>query len=260
MPRSTSARRSNSRIVTLAGTAGLIALLIVLILPAFNQSRSSPRSPCRNNIKQIGLALHNYHDTYGSFPPAVVYGHDGRPWHSWRTLLLPYLEQGDLYARYRFDEPWDGPNNRRIAAETEILPIYRCPSEPDPSSTSTSYLAVVGAGTMWPPGGTTTLDDATDGADRTLHVVEVSDSGVHWMEPVDLRLDAMAFAIGPRNRPGIRSGHGGTDRWFQADDPWVASVEFVDGSVRTLGDDLSEKTVKSLLLRDDGGPADDEIP
>ena len=60
-----------------------------------------------NNLKQIGLAFHNYADAYRSFPPAVIYGPDGKPWHSWRVLLLPFLEQQPLYEQYDFSQPWD---------------------------------------------------------------------------------------------------------------------------------------------------------
>jgi hypothetical protein len=66
-----------------------------------------------NNLKQIGLALRNYHDAYGRFPPAYVADGHGPPMHSRRVLILPWLEKREIYDRYRFDEPWDGPNNRK---------------------------------------------------------------------------------------------------------------------------------------------------
>lgn len=240
-------------IVVLVILVGLIALL----LPATRSARGPARRvQCKNNLKQIGLALHNYHDVYGCFPPAITYGPDGKPWHSWRVLIMPQIVSSRFYQEYSFDEPWNGPRNRKLADRYDHAPEpYRCPSDDDIRPTNTSYLAVIGEGTMWPPDGVATLADAADGADRTLHVVEVSNSGVHWMEPADLRLDAMQFAVGPKPQPGIRGSHGGTDRWFRADDPWVAQAEFVDGSVRALSEETPPETVRSLLLRDDGGPA-----
>src|SRR5262249_42952585 len=73
------------------------------------------RSQCKNNLKQIGLAMFNYHDAYGCFPPAYIADADGRPMHSWRVLLLPFLDEAARYRKYRFDEPWDGPNNSELA-------------------------------------------------------------------------------------------------------------------------------------------------
>ena len=69
------------------------------------------------------MAVANYHDTYGRFPAAYVADRDGRPMHSWRVLILPLLEQRTTYDAYDFAEPWDGPNNRRLADRVgRILP------------------------------------------------------------------------------------------------------------------------------------------
>lgn len=61
------------------------------------------------------MAVANYRSTFGGYPPAYIADCDGRPMHSWRVLILPFLEQQNLYAAYHFDEPWDGPNNRKLA-------------------------------------------------------------------------------------------------------------------------------------------------
>lgn len=240
-----------------------IAVLIVCAGGAFwflTPSLSTPpeayhRMACKNNLKQIGLALHNYHDTFGCFPPAITYGPDGKPWHSWRALIAPYIEAKSSF-QYRLDEPWDGPHNRALAAKLGPVPAFQCPSDVDAAPGTTNYFAVVGENTMWPPGGVKTFADAADGMSFTAHVVEVSDSGVHWMEPVDLRLDAMRFGIGPRGLAGIRSRHGGTEHWIGDDVPWQAHVELADGSVRMLSETTPPEIVRSLLIRDDGGPED----
>src|SRR5690242_8895528 len=73
-------------------------LLCVAFADAISLAREAARrSQCKNNLKQIGLALHNYHDTYGCFPPAITYGPDGKPWHSWRVIIMPYIECGSFY-------------------------------------------------------------------------------------------------------------------------------------------------------------------
>jgi type II secretory pathway pseudopilin PulG len=235
----------------------IVAVLVALILPAAQPRRNNGRNLCRNNLKQIGLALHNYHEVHGSFPPAITFGPDGRPCHSWRTLLLPFLEEPDLFARYRMDEPWNGPNNRKLAERIGPLSVFACPADEHAGTGHTSYLAVIGEGTMWPPAGPFRRDDVPDGAHRTLLLVEVAHSGVHWMEPRDLRFEEMSFEIGATHKPAPR-GHGGTDRWFREDDPPVASVLLVDGGVRSIAPaNAPPKILRSLLLRADGGPAEE---
>lgn len=169
--------------------------------------------------------------------------------------MLEYLEHGDLYWRYRFNEPWDGPNNRKLAGEAGTLSVFHCPSDEEAAAGTTSYLAVIGDETMWPPHGAGKLDEAADRQDRTLHVVEVANSGVHWMEPKDLRLSAMSFTVGATGQ-AIRGPHGGTKRWFRKNDPSYANASLVDGSVRTLSSETPPQAVKSLLIRDDGGPSE----
>ncbi|MFH1923215.1 MAG: DUF1559 domain-containing protein, partial [Planctomycetota bacterium] len=158
-----------------------LTLLLLCLLPVPGGGPAPPRSACANNLKQIGLALHNYHDDHGCFPPAYIADEDGRPMHSWRVLILPYMEQGPLYDQYRFDEPWDGPNNRQLAN----IPVryYACPRPGKQPSTTTNYVAIVGPDTAWPESNTTTVGDFTDGTSNTLLVVEVANSGIHWMEP-----------------------------------------------------------------------------
>ena len=88
---------------------------------------SAARSQCINNLKQIGLAMHNYHDQHKSFPPAYTVDKAGKPLLSWRVLILPYLEQNALYKEFHLDEPWDSPHNRTLI--DRMPPTYRCPSE-----------------------------------------------------------------------------------------------------------------------------------
>ncbi len=101
-------------------------------------------------LKQIGLALHNYHDTYKSFPPAVLRGPNGTPY-SWRVAILPFLEfleHADLYEQYRRDKPWNSPENLEVLQR--IPDAYHAPFAP-PDSTTTAVLALTGTGTAWDP-------------------------------------------------------------------------------------------------------------
>ncbi len=81
---------------------------------ATEQAEEAARRQSMNNLKQLALAMHNYLSEYGQFPPAAVYSKDGKALVSWRVLLLPYLDQRDLYLQFKLDEPWDGPTNKKL--------------------------------------------------------------------------------------------------------------------------------------------------
>lgn len=222
------------------GAVAGLAIVAALFLPAVRRGAgpAARRSQCKNNLKQIALALHNYHDKYDCFPPAYIADSSGRPMHSWRVLLLPYLDHGDLYEQYRFDEPWDGPNNRRLA--DKIVSVYACPGEhtrPDQSARAmTSYVAVVGPETMWPGAGSTKISEVKDGMTNTLMVVEVANSGIHWMEPRDLHVLQMAPTINAKSGQGISSPHTGG-----------ANAALADGSVRFISDQTTAELIRGLL-------------
>jgi prepilin-type processing-associated H-X9-DG protein len=112
----------------------------------------------------------------------------------------------------------------------------------------TSYVAVVGPDTAWPGARSTKLGDITDGTSNTLLVVEVADSGIHWMEPRDLHVLQMAPTVNPQAGQGISSRH-----------PGGAQASLADGSVRYLSEELSEEKLRALLTIAGGEPlgADD---
>jgi hypothetical protein len=148
------ARRKNDRWIAV-GTWGIvtaIALGMVLGFELVFQASPdcfAPRPICKNNLRQLNMALQLYHDTYGSFPPPYVADASGRPMHSWRVLILPFIEQAPLYKQYRFDEPWDGPHNRKL--HDAIVPAFSCPAhDAQMPPTEASYLAVIGPETIWP--------------------------------------------------------------------------------------------------------------
>ncbi|HEV3119294.1 MAG TPA: DUF1559 domain-containing protein, partial [Gemmataceae bacterium] len=159
------------------------------------------------------MAVVNYHSANGSYPPAFLADAQGRPMHSWRVLLLPYLGQEDLFHDYDFSEPWDGPNNSKLAARMPKL--YAFPGERGPT---TNYLAVVGPGTVWPGRSTVTEKDVTDGLSNTILLVENHGAGIHWMAPRDLSFADMDFTI--------NSPQGLSSKYV---DPAVAML---DGSIR----------------------------
>jgi hypothetical protein len=230
----------------------LVALFPIVVAGLFvlNHRASRPigRSGCINNLKQIGIALLNYQDTHKEFPPAFFADADGKPIHSWRVILLPYFESDDirqLYAQYNFRQPWNSPDNRRIADKAPYL--YRCPGSEAPES-DTSYVAVVGADTGWPAPMAIDVRDITDGTSNTISVVEVADAGIHWMEPRDLTFDQASAGIGrsPRKDRISSPHHAG------------ANCLFFDCWVHFLVDSTSPDLLRGLLTRSGGEP--DEPP
>lgn len=137
------------------------------------------------------MAVANYHDAYGCLPPAYVADSNGRPMHSWRVLVLPYLDK-DLADQYRLDEPWDGPNNRLLSQRMPA--VYALHDKADHRGI-TNYLRVVGPGTASPGATTVAYADIADGTSWTLLVVENLGAGVNWLEPRDLPFQTMCFAI-----------------------------------------------------------------
>lgn len=210
--------------------------LACLLLPAVQSPPAGGRrASCANNLRNISLALWQYHDIHGTFPPAYIADKNGRPMHSWRVLLLPYLDQRSVYQQYRFDEPWDGPNNSAMALAVGRLRYYECPSSN--CNGETNYVAIVGSQTIWPGSKTTKMVDIKDGAANTIMLVETHNSGIHWMEPRDLDISDIARGINPPLGTGISSGH----------IHGVANVAFADAMVKAIDSKASPKALRAAL-------------
>jgi hypothetical protein len=182
------------------------------------------------NLKQIGLALQNYHDTYGTFPPAVVYSREGKPLYSWRVVILPLIEEDLLYKQFKLDEPWDSPHNKRLLS---LMPkIYERPSSNFPTEpNATHYLVLTGGGALFDVGPNSRLRrlaEIQDGASNTIMVVEAT-KAVPWTQPEDLPYDPNE----PLPALGLNTP--------------TFNVLMADGLVRPLPKDIDEKTLRGLI-------------
>jgi hypothetical protein len=215
-------------------------VLCLLLLPSVSSApKAVRRAACANNLKQIALAMSNYREKHGCFPPAYSVDKEGRPLHTWRVLLLPFMGEKALYDRLRLDEPWDSPHNQAVfdsvGAEHgragRTPDCYRCPADTR-NRVDTNYTMLVGPRTISNGSGCVRLKDITDGPGKTICVVEVTGSGVRWYEPVDLDAEQMSYRINDPEVWGIGSRHFG------------AHVATCDGSVHLLPDSADPELVK----------------
>ena len=214
--------------------------MAALLLPAVQSAREAARRmQCSNNLKQISLALLNYESAYKQFPPAYTVDQDGNRLHSWRTAILPFLEQTQLYGKIDWTKPWNHPNNA-FALEAEV-PSYKCPSTDVPKG-FTTYVAIVDQQGVFSGSGQTKVREITDGTSNTLLVGETTKSkAVHWMDPSDSDLDSFIAALTGPDIPTDRRAHVGG-----------SNVVFVDGSVRFLSSRISEESLRAMVTRDGG--------
>jgi prepilin-type processing-associated H-X9-DG protein len=215
---------------------GLVAGTLVSALDGGREPVSGHRNQCSNNLRQICLALHAYHQRYGSFPPAYVADASGKPLYSWRLLILPQLDNDNLFRQIRSDEAWDGPNNAKVTKTP--MAVFACPSDihsPKPSPAPTSYIAVVGPHTAWSDATPRKLSDFKNPS-HTILVIEIANSRIQWTEPRDLYIGQMPMAVNPKIGQGISSDH-----------PGGVNAVFADGSVHFIPDTIDPKKLAELL-------------
>lgn len=187
-----------------------------------------------NNVKQIMLAMHNYHDTYGHFPAAKILGPNGKHYHSWRVAILPYMEQQALYNAYNFDEPWDSANNKKVGAN--VIQAYVDPESKD-NHVNTNYFVVIGEGTGFsaePSKKGLGLREYRDGSSNTIAVVSAERS-IPWSKPEDISFDVLMNSYKDGK---VQLGVGG-DRF---------GAGYADGSARRLPLTIDMAELRDLLL------------
>jgi type II secretory pathway pseudopilin PulG len=236
-PRST----SNTILIILAVSVPVVlfcgGILVALLLPAIQAAREAARrAQCSNNLRQIGFAMQQYRDKNGHYPPAYVADKNGKPMHSWRVLLLPYLGEQALYDQYDMNQPWDSPHNMALA--NRIPDVYRCPSDSTSSNSITCYAMLVGRNAFSDGPKGRKVQEFPDGLSSTIAVAENCGANIVWLEPRDLDADKMSFDF---NAAGgeISSGH-----------PAVVNVLFGDGRVQSLSKATDPDSAKGMSTID----------
>jgi len=190
---------------------------------------AAKQKQCSNNLQWIVLALHNYRDVNNELPPLYTVDNTGKPLHSWRVLILPYLEHAELYDKIRLDEPWDSEHNKQFY--NRMPPIYQCPSNPGKGC---CYVAVEGILT---PRIGTSLASFSGGSSNTLALVEVRES-FNWMDPeADIALSELEKGINAGGQAG--SHHTGG-----------MNAAFLDSSIRFFDNDTPPSALVGLGSRD----------
>ncbi|HWL09796.1 MAG TPA: DUF1559 domain-containing protein [Planctomicrobium sp.] len=222
--------------VGLTISLGLVLMAgMMMLIDIERDSRGIARQmQCKNNVKHIILALHNYHDAWRALPPAYTVDADGKPLHSWRTLILPYLDQKALYDSIDLTKPWDDPVNEQ--ARNFSVSIYRCPAAEIPSN-HTSYVAIVGEDFAFAPTRPRSFSEFKDGLSNTVIVMEVLPGETfEWMKPQDGG-EQVILEINPESKT-LHTG--------------IFQVSLGDGSVRAISNSTSLETRRALITVDAG--------
>jgi prepilin-type processing-associated H-X9-DG protein len=222
-----------------SGFVGMAAVGAGLLLPAVQKVRDAAgRVTSQNNLKQIGLALHNYESAYGSFPPAAICDKKGKPLLSWRVAILPFIEQNNLYQQFKLDEPWDSEHNIKLSRT--LVKVYMHPQAPASTEVGlTHYRVFHSNGALFDLIKNRRIADITDGTSNTWMVFE-SAEGVPWAKPDDFEYDPKKPL--PKFASFSRGGF---------------NVLFADGSVRFISDTTPEKTLRAMITAH-GGEVIDE--
>ncbi len=205
---------------------------VVALIPNVSDSRGASA----NNLKQLALAMYDYHAVYSHFPTAAVFDKNGKPLLSWRVMILPYMEQEALYKQFHLDEPWDGEHNRKLL--DKMPPLFAAGDEQAFKQAlkkhETHYQTFVGKGAMFDGEKGVKFADVTDGLSNTILIVEAK-KAVPWTKPEDVPFDAgkMVPKLG-----GLFEG--------------IFNAAFADGSVRALPLTIKEEKLRALITRNGG--------
>lgn len=240
--------RVENRVWNYVGVTCLCAGFSYALVPSMGHPREAVfRTQCKNHLKQIGLALHNYHDVFNSFPAAGEFTpaeDEDQVW-TWRVAILPWLDQPSLFNEFRRDEPWNSPYNS--ALQPKNPETYRCPSH-QRDRKFTAYAMLRGPGTIGGDGRSVVkIKEITDGISNTAFIVEACGRDLIWTEPKDVAATRESRGV---NLPGTQPGH--SRAMLSSRHALGAHVLLGDGSVRFINEKTDPEMLRRLSTYDDG--------
>ncbi len=236
-------------VLKLLGFVGVICVVCGVLIPRIRAAREATRrQECKSKIKQIGFALYAYHVHYGCYPAPFSVDPSGKPLHSWRVAVEPWLmESTGFHRAFDFSLPWNNPKN--LKASLPHGRYFSCPSAGNPAGSGfTNYVMVVGNQRSARSG----QKYSSDNYPNAIIVVEIANSDIHWTEPRDLNFDEMSFTINDKSKPSISSHH-----------VHGAMVLHADGRVRFLDESTDPEELRRLLtenLEDASGLRQEDVP
>lgn len=216
---------SRQRWVWVAVCVWLLAVALPFPVKKVREMSAAMGRDC--SLKQLALALHTYESAHGHFPPAAIYDAQGKPLLSWRVLILPFLEQDELYQQFHLTEAWDSPHNRPLL---ERMPRTFAGCSGDRAQSTTHFQLIVGPGAAWEPGRMMQLSDFRKGTSDTILIAEAA-TPVPWTKPAELEWD-------PK---GTLPDCGCT--------PTAAQFAMADGSVIRIAKPLDPAWLRAAVMR-----------
>jgi type II secretory pathway pseudopilin PulG len=209
-------------------------VLAALLLPAVSAARNAARyAQVSNQMKQIGLAMHNYHAAYKQLPPAFAADSEGTPVRSWRVTVTPFAEEQYRWEQWNQDESWDSVANSQLHAPPPF--VFISPFDADQTgSVETHVFAVRHPDGLMSGDPQVTFADAKDGLANTILAVYLPGLTTHWAAPEDITLEQLQAELGSASQQDS------------------VIIVFGDGAVRRITSPIDPATVEAMVTRNGG--------